>query len=177
MLRLESQIDTVTNKNMIYVSVDVILICSIQYEKLMVTNTCIEIRKNDKVNFNFSEGLLKFSFSPELRPGSVQFWVLALIQEQKHQARQTNKKHQEKVNPHCCGLAAWWLQTAVMPVPVCDHPALFFPNICYKKYLCKAVNSLQSRQVVRTANGRKEFGLRPSAIGNPQFLHYHYNLN
>lgn len=40
----------------------------------------------------------------------------------------------------------------------------------YKKYLCKTVNSFQQRQDIEAASGRKAFGLRPSAIGKPQFL-------
>lgn len=40
----------------------------------------------------------------------------------------------------------------------------------YEKYLCKAVNSLQPRQDMEAASGMEAFGLRPSAIGKPQFL-------
>lgn len=40
----------------------------------------------------------------------------------------------------------------------------------YKKYLCKAVNSFQQRQDMEVTSGMKAFGLRPSAIGKPQFL-------
>lgn len=54
---------------------------------------------------------------------------------------------------------------------LCVITKFYFSHMSnYKKYLCKAINSFQQRQDIQAASGTKAFGLRPSALGKPQFL-------